>query len=78
MQAKAFFTPKNSIFLAMIFVCVEQVAPLVPIYRIMGHIPFYVGHMGWAYIFLHVFYVGPKFYVSIWYIIVGFSFFFLS
>ena len=40
MQAMAFFTPKNSLFLAMIFVCVAQVAPLVPIYRIMGHMYF--------------------------------------
>ena len=78
MQAMAFFTPKNSLFLAMIFVCVAQVAPLVPIYRKMGHMPFYVGHMGLTYMFLHVFCVGPKFCVSIWYIIVGFSFFFLS
>ena len=59
MQAMAFFTPKNSLFLAMIFVCVAQVAPLVPIYRKMGHMPFYVGHMGWTYIFLHVYCVGP-------------------
>ena len=58
MQEMVFFTPKKSLFLAMIFECIAQVAPLVPIYRKMGHMTFYVRHMGWAYIFLHVFCVG--------------------
>ena len=57
--------------------------PLVPIYRVRGHMPLYVGHMGWAYgcPFPHVsWHLGPKFVCPLHihtYMIVGFSFFFM-
>ena len=56
MLAMDFFIVKNTLLLAMILVCVAQ-GPLVSIYRVLGHMPLYVGHIGWAYVcpFLHVF-----------------------
>ena len=47
MQAMAFFTAKNSLCLAMNFCMFSTGGPQVPIYRILGHMPLSVGHMGW-------------------------------